>query len=76
MSEFDRNPREYRSPPLSDIQNAIPERKVWTRDAPVVPNEKAAFWRGFSFGVLAALVSSGVLTVLGYLLTVQPPGAY
>lgn len=76
MSEFDRAPREYRSPPLSGIQDAIPERKVWTRDAPVVPNEKAAFWRGFASGLLAALISSGVLTVLWYLLTVQPPGAY
>lgn len=76
MSEFDRAPREYRSPPLSDIQNSLPDRKVWTRDAPVAPDERAAFWRGFTAGLLAALISSGVLTVLWYLLAIQPPGAY
>lgn len=76
MSEYDRAPREYRSPPLSDIQQAIPERKAWTRDAPVVPDEKAAFGRGFLWGVIASLISSGALTVLWYLLAVQPPGAY
>lgn len=74
MSEFDRAPREYRSPPQCDLQHKIPERKVWTRETPTVKDRHlfgSAFFLGAVAGALATTVLALLLIFLG-----SAPGAY